>query len=916
MTSEGTHPPGQQPDEVSPGAGGPAPYGDRPAQQDNGYGAGAPDLGWAPPPPSGRPSPPAWGAPAEQPSAPAWAAQAPQQTDAAQPGQWGPAGGSPQPAWPGAQEQASPAWAAPQPPHAGADQPAWAQGEQASPAWAQPEPAARGAARVPQATPAPQPWPAQDDPARSGGWNTEPAQDPASGWTPEQQHDDPNRSGGWAGDSQQPGEQARPGGWADGAAPDDRPPQNGWSAPQDDPNRSGGWAGGGQQQDDPNRSGGWAPEQQQGEQPAWAQGEQASPAWAQPEPAARGAARVPQATPAPQPWPAQDDPARSGGWNTEPAQDPASGWTPEQQHDDPNRSGGWAGNSQQPGEQAAWDAAQPTSTPPGRASVPVPGDGGPTPWGPAPESPPQWAGNAVERPAVPDVEPWAADEVWGRAEAGESAPGRAGNGWEPERAEEPPAYQPAPGPGISPANAVPLPPQEQRVPGASLAAAPPVDYAPPAQFAPEQPGRDGGLPAYEQEQPSWAQPGSRHDEPQSPAGPVVPAPRTSPEAGVPSPEGAESAAGGVSASASVPLASRVTPPTDQALRSGGTPAPQPRVYGRPARPEPADEPEQDDLSGHRPDHAPAPRFDQASAPHFDQGQDSRFDQGPDSRFGQGQDSRFDQGPDPRFGQDSRFDQGPDSRFDQGPEARFDQGPEARFDQGPEARFDDRDRAPGGTAVFGAASPVAPASPAAPPAFPPGVPSFVNAPASDRPVNGVRPHSDADRPADPFSTPAAGYGPAPTEPTPGGAFPPAFPPPQQSGPSWDQGGSEQDQNRFDSFKPIAEPKTEAPTPKIRNGRVLAAVLVAAVLILAVPLGLLMLLGKVGGDDPAPAFDPAVGSCVKQSGEGATATECGEAGAFTVVSKVDAKDKCADPTQPHVVLQGSGANRVLCLKPAGQ
>ncbi|MDT0527702.1 hypothetical protein RM555_01720 [Micromonospora sp. DSM 115977] len=953
MTSEGTHHPGQQPDEVSPGAGGPAPYGDRPAQQDNGYGAGAPDLGWAPPPPSERPNPPAWGAQGEQQPAPAWAAQAPQQTDPAQSGQWGPSGASPQPPqppqppWPGAQEQAGPAWApaAPQPPHAAPEQPAWGSGEQASPAWAQPEPAARGAARVPQ--PAPQPWPAQDD---------------------------PNRSGGWAGGQQQQDEQARPDGWAGGATPDDRPAQGDWAAQndadrpgggqqQDDPNRSGGW-----QQDDPNRSGGWAGGQQQDEQPAWGSGEQASPAWAQPEPAARGAARVPQPAPAPtpQPWPAQDDPSRSGGWNAESPQDPANGWNPGQQQDDPNRSGGWSGTEQQQGEQPGWDAGaeqppggawaasrddaprddqpqggewpardersargaasvpsqsddrdangwgapQPTSTPPGRAAVPVPGDGGPKPWGPAAaENPPQWAGNAAERPAVPDVEPWSADEVWGRAEASEPAPGRTGNGWEPERAEEPPIYQPAPGPGISPANAVPLPPQEQRVPGASLASAPPVDYAPPAQFAPEQPGRDGGLPAYEQEQPGWAQAGSRHDEPQSPAGPVVPAPRTSPEVGgraaVPSPEGAEPAAGSVSASASVPLASRVLPPTDQALRPGGAPAPQPRVYGRPARPEPADEPEQEDPRGHRP------------APSFDQGPDPRFEQGPDPRFGQGPDPRFEQGPDPRF------DQGQDNQFDQGTEGRFDQGPDNRFDQGHEGRFDDRDRAPSGTAVFGAVAPMAPASPAAPPAFPPGVPSFVDPPASDRPVNGVRPHDSADRPADPFGTPnaagaAPGYGPAPTAaPTSGGAFPSAFPPPPQQPGPWDQGGPEQEQNRFDSFKPIAEPKAEpAPTPKVRNGRVLAAVLVAAVLILAVPLGLLMLLGKVGGDDPAPAFDPAVGSCVKKSGETAAAAECGEAGAFTVVSKVDAKDKCADPTQPHVVLKGGGANRVLCLKPAGQ
>ncbi|MFD0786331.1 hypothetical protein ACFQZ8_20730, partial [Micromonospora azadirachtae] len=182
----------------------------------------------------------------------------------------------------------------------------------------------------------------------------------------------------------------------------------------------------------------------------------------------------------------------------------------------------------------------------------------------------------------------------------------------------------------------------------------------------------------------------------------------------------------------------------------------------------------------------------------------------------------------------------------------------------------------------------------------------------------------------------------SEPAPTSTFPPAFPPvphqqpvpswpqngpdqqqsapawaqnepDQRSVPDWGQGAPENDQNRFDAFKPDEEPKTEAPPPKVRNGRVLAAVLTAAVLILAVPLGLLFLLGKVGGDQ-APAFDPAVGSCVKQAGEGAVAADCGEANAFTVVSKVDDKDKCGDPSLPHVVLQGDGPNRVLCLKPA--
>ncbi|RQX57154.1 hypothetical protein DLJ57_05765, partial [Micromonospora chalcea] len=144
------------------------------------------------------------------------------------------------------------------------------------------------------------------------------------------------------------------------------------------------------------------------------------------------------------------------------------------------------------------------------------------------------------------------------------------------------------------------------------------------------------------------------------------------------------------------------------------------------------------------------------------------------------------------------------------------------------------------------------------------------------------------------------------------------PAQQAPPAWSQDApsGEPEQGRFDAFKPdAAEPQTEAPPPKVRNGRVLAAVLIAAVLILAVPLGLLTLLGKVGDDKPA-GFDPAVGSCVKQSGETAVPADCGEQGAFSVVSKVDNKDKCADLTQPTVSVENGGTTRVLCLKPAGQ
>ncbi|RGC68836.1 hypothetical protein C5N14_11105 [Micromonospora sp. MW-13] len=985
MTSEGPHHPGQEPDEVSPGTGAPAPYG-----------VANPDLGWAPPPPTARPSPPApgWTAQNDQPATAAWGAAAPpnaqpptaawgaapqgdqpptaawgaapqndqpptaawgaaqvpaQQPEPARPDAWGPPAATPQPAWgqadqptPGwrQEEQPGPAWAATAPPTppgsaGGPPQPAWGpQPEQPAPAWAdqaeqppaawgQSESAARGAARVPgQATPPPDAWPAQDD---------------ANGWNPTGQPDD------------QP---AQPGGWNAGGQPDDPARSGGWntgspSAQQDDPARSGGWNTR-QQDDEPAHPDGWAP----AEQVAYAgKAEQPPAAWGQAESAARGAARVPgQATPPPDAWPAQDDangwnptgqqddeagrsgwnaggqpddPARSGGWNTgSPSaqqDDPArsGGLNVGGRQDDPARSDGWAATEGKPDDQSQppawagadgpaqpgawgaasvpqqqeedrpavpdWAAAEPTSVPPARATATVGVDGPPS-WGTPAENQQQWpAPDRTERPAVPDVEPWAPGEAWGRsAEAEPAAPQPAGNGWESERSEDRPLYQPAPAPGISPANAVPLPPQEQRVPGASLAAAPPTQFPPQVQPAVEPAGREGGPPAYEPE-PAGADNGwGRVEEPQSPAGPVVPAPRLSPEgqasarAAVSLPETGEPAAGSISASASVPLASRVMPPPDQALLPGGAPAPQPRVYGRPTRPEPAEEPEQAEQHGFHPDPNPPHRFEEP---------------GPQGRFDEP-------------GQQGRFDEpGPQSRFDEpGPPQRFD-------DRGPQ-RFDEPD------GQHGYGDRPAAAAAAVPPTFPPGVPSFVDPSASNRPVNGVRPH-DGDRPGDQFGGPATqvsggtavqGHGPAPFgEPAQGG-FPPQG---QQSGSSWD---AESEQGRFDAFKPdAAEQKTEAPVPKVRNGRVLAVVLVAAVLILAVPLGLLMLLGKVGGGK-TPAFDPAVGSCVKQVGGNATSATCGDAGVFTVVSKVDAKEKCADPAQPYVMLQGDVPNKVLCLKPS--
>jgi hypothetical protein len=105
------------------------------------------------------------------------------------------------------------------------------------------------------------------------------------------------------------------------------------------------------------------------------------------------------------------------------------------------------------------------------------------------------------------------------------------------------------------------------------------------------------------------------------------------------------------------------------------------------------------------------------------------------------------------------------------------------------------------------------------------------------------------------------------------------------------------------------EAEQPVPQIRNGRVLLAVLCAAVLLLVVPLGIVWLATR----SSAPSFD--VGSCVSKSGSEAVAADCSADGAFTVVSKVDNQSKCTNPPgQPYVVVADGGRENVLCLRPA--
>ncbi|WDZ86116.1 LppU/SCO3897 family protein [Micromonospora cathayae] len=914
MTSEGPHHPGQEPDEVSPGAGGSAPYGDRSAQQDRAYGTAAPDLGWAPPPPAARPSSPApaWSAPGEAPPTVGWKAPGEQP----QPGQWGPPPGQPwggQPGQPASgnqapsgnwdpqadQQQPTAAWAAaPVPPQ----QPAWGQGDgpgAPQPAWGQNDSpnAPQPGGWAPQGDSPQQNWPARGQAQQgwpsSGEQSARGQQSPAP-WGPPAE---PASGAPWNGPDQQP--QTPTWGAAPVAEQSGQPSPAAWGQQEQQP----AWG----QQNDQQQPGDW------GSAPA---AQQSGPQ----SPGARGSASVrPQGDSQPA-W-GSSEPAPGAPWGgpDQQPQTPTWGAASVPQQAEPQQAG-FDAPAQQPRPAEAWPPAEPTSAPPARATASVRADSAPA-WG----APPARSGDDAvpARPAVPEGEPWSADEVWGKA-ASDNTPEESGNApaWESPRADSSPMYQPAPGPGISPANAVPLPPQETRVPGASLAAAQAGDYAPPAPYG-EPAGRDSG---YEAEQPGdgWGA------EAQSAAAPAIPHPRTSPESG-----GGGEPGGSISASASVPVSSRVMPPTDQALRPSAMPAPQPRVYGRPSRPEQSEhgdgqpEPHRfDDEPGGRFDDEPGARFDGGPGTRFDD-PEPRFDGRPGDQFDNGPGGPFDGRPGGRFdggGHGNPFDGGPGGRFDNGPGDRFD-GPEQRFDAGPGNRFDQQDR-PGG---FGDGPAAAPVPQPALPSFPPGMPSFADPATNQRPVNGTKPHSEpAHNPGDRFSGAAApvsggavGHGGAPGH---GSAdatrgFPAAFPPggDQPERPLWDLGDSAAgpaDQGRFDAFKPdAAEAKpAEPPAPKVRNGRVLMAVLTAAVLILVVPLGLLMLLGKIGGSDNPPAFSPAVGSCVKQSGNGAVAAGCGDQGAFKVVSRVDNQSKCADPAQPHVVLPGNGADRVLCLAPA--
>lgn len=619
-----------------------------------------------------------------------------------------------------------------------------------------------------------------------------------------------------------------------------------------------------------------------------------------------------------------------------PAYPPVAPGNPAQPGPTPDNAGYPPANQAVMAQSEPWPASEAWGSAPSRAESAAPPDDYPqrSPDRPQPPADPETAqGGAAQGSA------WAPQSPTWSAGAADARPGP----FEPSRPEfdrrEPdgPAYQPAPTPGMSAENVVPLPPQETRIPGASLAASLPTDYGPPAGLQPPveyaPPGR---------EPVGWASevPVAAPQSPAPSAAPVVPQPRIPTDSAIAGrvsvpgaagrPElGAEpDRAGGrvASGSAAVPAASRVLPPVDHAA-AAALPAPQPRMYGRPAAP---DEPDRSGPAGAG-DWEPGHPGDADARPI---GMDARRPEpgvygAPPAQPGPEDHGFPDDPPSPRVAM-------PGSRTPAGDAPNRPPGPGgAPFADllGPPNGMPGNP--PGGVEVDGP-------GPADPGRFGAPTPSGADRfgwPPPGQPDFGPPMPAAAASPGYGIAGPAGGMpGPAGSAPTAYGATgsalttygapgagpgtygaPGTAPPYGSPAPTGPWGASEgADQDGFDSFtpKPAPEPKPEAnpeaPTPQVRNGKVLFLVLVAAVLLLAIPLGTLWLLGKIGGENASPPFNPAVGACVKDSGGTPVIADCAEQGVFKVASKVTDKAECPVDTPQTIVIPER--KEVLCLQPA--
>lgn len=96
----------------------------------------------------------------------------------------------------------------------------------------------------------------------------------------------------------------------------------------------------------------------------------------------------------------------------------------------------------------------------------------------------------------------------------------------------------------------------------------------------------------------------------------------------------------------------------------------------------------------------------------------------------------------------------------------------------------------------------------------------------------------------------------------------------------------------------------------TGVIVGVVLIGATLLVLAALSVPFLLQRLS--DPGPA-SYSVGDCVVQAGDNARSADCNDPGAFQVVSQVESRNDCEDPTQPAIVVEGPPVV-VYCLAPA--
>jgi hypothetical protein len=132
----------------------------------------------------------------------------------------------------------------------------------------------------------------------------------------------------------------------------------------------------------------------------------------------------------------------------------------------------------------------------------------------------------------------------------------------------------------------------------------------------------------------------------------------------------------------------------------------------------------------------------------------------------------------------------------------------------------------------------------------------------------------------------------------------------------------DQSRFGTDQNLPDPfqaeqpnriKPSSGSGHVRMLPVLLSVVIGAILLVGIAIGIVWLISR-GSDSN---FDVGAGDCVRRSGNTAVKASCSDSGAYKVVSVADTREQCADKNQPYVLNPTKdGKTQVLCLTPSGR